>query len=449
MQHKNITIVGAGLVGSLLAIYLAKKGHRVDVYERRPDMRIASISAGRSINLAMSDRGWRGLERAGIIDTIRPIAIPMRGRMMHDHKGNLTFQPYGEAHEAINSVSRRTLNTTLMDCAEAYDNVHFHFSHRATGIDLDQPWVEFENANGQIVRVESDVVIGSDGAFSAIRDRMQHLDRFNFSQDYLEHGYKELCILPGPNGEFLLEKNALHIWARRSFMLIALPNTDATFTCTLFYPFKGEESFEHLQTEEQVMEFFNREFPDAVPLMPTLLDDFFGNPTGSLATMRAFPWVWEDKVALIGDAAHAVVPFYGQGMNCGFEDCVTLSECLDASPDDWHKAFDTYQRLRKPNSDAIAQMAIENFVEMRDRVVDPRFLLRKKIESMIHEHYPEHFTSQYTLVSFRADTPYADALKRGRANDALFERIMALPDIENNWNTDATRQLIAGMLGVN
>ncbi len=448
MAQKKIAIVGGGLVGSLLAIFLAKKGHRVDVYERRQDMRTAEISAGRSINLAMSDRGWRGLERAGIIDKIKPIAIPMRGRMMHDRQGNLNFQAYGEEHQAINSVSRKTLNVTLMNCAEEYENVRFHFNERGVDVDLDRPSVVFENAvSGERHTVEADVVIGSDGAFSAMRDRMQHTDRFNFSQSYLDHGYKELSIPPGPNGEFMLDKNALHIWARHSFMLIALANVDATFTCTLFYPFKGEKSFEHLNTEADVVKLFNEEFPDAVPLMPTLVQDFFSNPTGSLATMRCYPWSWENKVCLIGDAAHAVVPFYGQGMNCGFEDCVTLSDCLDRYPDDWACAFDAYQQLRKPNADAIAQMAIDNFVEMRDKVADPKFLLRKKIEAMMAREFPQHFKTQYTLVSFSPDVPYAEAREQGIENDALFEQIMDIPDITTTWQSAEVKQCIAAMLG--
>jgi kynurenine 3-monooxygenase len=262
----------------------------------------------------------------------------------------------------------------------------------------------------------------------------------------LEHGYKELVIPPGPNGEFLLDKNALHIWARHSFMMIALPNTDATFTCTLFFPFKGERSFEKLTNEQEVLEFFNSEFPDAVPLMPTLLHDFFSNPTSSLATMRTFPWVWSDKVALIGDAAHAVVPFYGQGMNCGFEDCVILSECIDKHGDNWSAAFDEYQHSRKPNSDAIAQLAIENFVEMRDKVADPQFLLRKKIEAQIHKWFPDRYTPQYTLVSFSPDVPYSEAMRRGRQNDALLQRIMSMPDIKDTWQSEELKEIISNLL---
>lgn len=449
MSQKNITIVGAGLVGSLLSIFLAQKGHRVRVYERRPDMRSADIPAGRSINLALSDRGWRGLERAGVADAIRNIAIPMRGRMMHDKQGHLAFQPYGKENQAINSVSRRTLNMVLMDCAQQYENVSLHFNERGTDCDLDSATVSFENtATNTQSTVQSDIIIGSDGAFSAIREKMQKTDRYNFSQSYLEHAYKELCIPPGANGEFMMEKNALHIWARHSYMMIALPNTDGTFTCTLFLPYTSNSgpSFEQFNTEEDVLRFFNEEFPDAVPLMPTLLHDFFANPTSSLATMRALPWVWKDKVALIGDAAHAIVPFFGQGMNCGFEDCVVMSECIDRHGENWTTAFAEYEQLRKPNGDAIAQLALDNFIEMRDKVADPNFLLRKKIEAMIHERHPDKFTPLYTLVTFSPDVPYAEAFRRGQENDVLLDKIMALPDIANTWQSEQVQSAIAGML---
>lgn len=443
MATKNITVVGAGLVGSLLSIYLAKKGHTVNVYERRPDMRSAAIPAGRSINLALSDRGWRGLEGAGIGDAIRAIAIPMSGRMMHGVDGTLNYQPYGKEGQAINSVSRRILNMTLMDCAEQYPNITLHFNHRATDCDIDAPWVAFENTHtGEQSRVESDIIIGSDGAFSAIRERMQKTDRYNFSQDYLEHAYKELTIPPADDGGFRMEKNALHIWARKSFMMIALPNTDGSFTCTLFFPYKGEVSFEQLRTEDDVRVFFNEYFPDAVPMMPTLIEDFFGNPTSSLVTMRAFPWVYGNTAALIGDAAHAIVPFYGQGMNCGFEDCVVMSDCIDASGGDWTAAFANYERNRKPNGDAIAQLALDNFIEMRDKVADPDFLLRKKIEAKLHAEYPRSFTPLYTLVTFSPDVPYSEALRRGRENDTLMDAILAIPGVHDRWDDEDVRSAV-------
>lgn len=448
---KNITIVGAGLAGSLLSIYLAKRGHNVSVYERRPDMRLANISAGRSINLALSDRGWRGLERAGLASEIEKIIIPMPGRMMHATDGTLTFQPYGKNGQAINSISRGLLNKTLMNAAEQYPNVSYHFNQRAVDCDLNTTTMTFENSETNVKSVvQSDVIFAADGAFSLIRDKMQKTDRFNYSQEYLEHGYKELVIPPGPNGEFMIEKNALHIWARKSFMMIALPNTDATYTCTLFLPFistADTPGFDQLNTKEDVMNFFNTYFPDAVPLMPTLLEDFFANPTSSLATVRTYPWV-RGNVALIGDAAHAICPFFGQGMICSFEDCVVLDECVERHGDNWQAALDEYQQLRKPNGDAIAQLALDNFIEMRDKVADPQFLLRKKIEAEMHKRFPELYTPLYTLVVFTPDVTYAEAYKRGKQNDALMEKILALPNIENTWNTNEVMNTIKEMLQV-
>lgn len=450
MTQKNITIVGAGLVGSLLSILLSKKGHSVTVYERRPDMRLQNMSAGRSINLALSDRGWGALERAGIVEDIKQIAIPMHGRMMHDKQGNLTFQPYGKEGQAIYSVSRGTLNTTLMSCAEREGNVTIHFNERAVDCNIDEPWVRFENTEtGATTHVDTEILIGSDGAFSAIRDKMQKSDRYNYSQDYLEHAYKELVIPPNQAGEFVMEKNALHIWARHEFMMIALPNTDGTFTCTLFLPFKSATgpSFEKLTTPEAVMAFFTEEFPDAVPLMPTLVEDFFGNPTSSLVTVRALPWVWDDSVALIGDAAHAICPFYGQGMNCGFEDCVTMDDMLAKHGDNWRAALAEYEQRRKPNGDAIAQLALDNFIEMRDKVADPRFLLRKKIEARLNSLFPQHFTPLYTLVVFSPQVPYAEAYAQGLRNDNLLERILHIPDIESTWNSEEIVATYKQLLG--
>lgn len=446
---KNITIVGAGLAGSLLSIYLAKRGHNVSVYERRPDMRLANISAGRSINLALSDRGWRGLERAGLASEIEKIIIPMPGRMMHATNGTLTFQPYGKNGQAINSISRGLLNKTLMNAAEQYPNVSYHFNQRAVDCDLNTTTMTFENSETNVKSVvQSDVIFAADGAFSVIRDKMQKTDRFNYSQEYLEHGYKELVIPPGSNGEFMIEKNALHIWARKSFMMIALPNTDATYTCTLFLPFistADTPGFDQLNTKEDVMNFFNTYFPDAVPLMPTLLEDFFANPTSSLATVRTYPWV-RGNVALIGDAAHAICPFFGQGMICSFEDCVVLDECVERHGDNWQAALDEYQILRKPNGDAIAQLALDNFIEMRDKVADPKFLLRKKIEAAMHERFPNHYKPLYTMVVFSPDIPYAEAYRRGKENDVLLEKILGLPNIETTWNTDDGMNTIGEML---
>lgn len=433
---KHITLVGAGLIGSLLAIILAKRGYSVNVYERRPDMRREKIIAGRSINLALSDRGWLALELAGVGDDIRKVAVPMPGRMVHNVDSSVVFQPYGKGNQAINSVSRGGLNMTLMKLADEFPNVQFFFNHRCADIDHDTATAHFHNdITGADVAVKSDLVIGSDGAFSAVRMRLQKNDRFDFSQTYIPHGYKELTISAAPDGGFLMEKNALHIWPRGDFMLIALPNQNGTFTCTLFLPFEGNPSFEMLKTKQDVQKFFEETFPDAIALMPTYLDDFFMNPTSSLCLIRCFPWSYKDKVMLIGDSAHAIVPFYGQGMIAGFEDCRVLNELLDKYNDDWAVVLPEYERSRKPNGDAIADLALRNFVEMRDLVAQPEFLLRKKIESVLSQKFPEKYVPLYTLVTFSPHVEYKDALAESKKQDALFAKIFAMPDVEKRWQT--------------
>jgi kynurenine 3-monooxygenase len=434
---KNINIVGAGLVGSLLSIYLAKRGHKVNVYERRPDMRKITMSAGKSINLALSDRGWRGLEAVGIADEIKKIAIPMYGRQIHNRDGSTVFQAYGKEDQAIYSVSRGEINMRLMDLAEQQPNVKIHFDERCTNVDRASLTSHFENnATHQHTSSKSDLLFGADGAFAASRLNLQlSSDRFEYNQHYISAGYKELIIPPGPNGEFLLEKNALHIWPRGSFMMIALPNMDGNFTCTLFLPFEGEKSFANLTTREQVKKFFDEEFSTAVPLMPTLLDDFFTNPTSSLVTVKCFPWTFDDKIALIGDAAHAIVPFFGQGMNCGFEDCVVLNGLLDKHGDNWSAIMDEYQTLRKPDGDAIADMAIANFIEMRDKTADKKFLLQKKIEARFAAKYPEKWIPFYTMVTYSPDIRYSTALKEGQRQQAIMDKVMATADIESKWES--------------
>lgn len=441
---KNINIVGAGLVGSLLSIYLAKRGHKVNVYERRPDMRKVTMSAGKSINLALSDRGWRGLEAVGIADEIKKIAIPMYGRQIHNKDGSTVFQPYGKEDQAIYSVSRGEINMRLMDLAEQQPNVKIHFDERCTNVDRASLTAHFENNTTHAhTSSKSDLLFGADGAFAASRLNMQlSSDRFEYNQHYISAGYKELIIPPGPNGEFLLEKNALHIWPRGSFMMIALPNLDGNFTCTLFLPFEGEKSFANLTTREQVKKFFDEEFSTAVPLMPTLLDDFFTNPTSSLVTVKCFPWTFDDKIALIGDAAHAIVPFFGQGMNCGFEDCVVLNGLLDKHGDNWAAIMDEYQTLRKPDGDAIADMAIANFIEMRDKTADKKFLLQKKIEARFAAKYPEKWIPFYTMVTYSPHIRYSTALKEGQRQQAIMDKVMATPDIENKWESEEVEKLI-------
>jgi kynurenine 3-monooxygenase len=442
-QKSNITLIGAGLVGSLLSIYLAKKGHRVNIYERRNDMRKNSNYAGRSINLALSDRGWKALTEIGIADDIKEIAIPMYGRFLHALDGSTAFQPYGKEGQAIYSVSRAGINCTLMDLAESHENVNINFEMRCTGVDIKNNIALFRDTKDVEHKIHSDITFGSDGAFSAARLTQQtNIDRFDYHQFYIDCGYKELTIPAGPNGTFLLEKNALHIWPRGKYMMIALPNKDGSFTCTLFFPFEGEKSFAALQTKEAVKAFFDAEFKDAVPLMPTLLDDFFNNPTSSLVTVKCFPWTVEDKLALIGDAAHAIVPFFGQGMNCGFEDCSVLNGLMEKYDDDWKTILNEYQHLRKPDSDAIADLALGNFIEMRDLVADPMFLLRKKIEAKFNEKYPEKWIPAYSMVTFSPHIRYSEALKKGQFQDKIMDEVMQIPNIESKWDSPEVEQLI-------
>lgn len=445
---KKATLVGAGLVGSLLSIYLAKRGYAIDLYERRPDMRKVKMSAGKSINLALSDRGWKGLEGVGIADEIKKIAIPMYGRYIHHKDGSTAYQPYGKNNQAIYSVSRAEINMRLMDLAEQQPNVKIHFNERCTSINRGALEVHFENVETQKSTTgKSDLIFGSDGAFAASRLNMQlSTDRFEYNQHYIEAGYKELIIPAGENGTFLIEKNALHIWPRGTFMMIALPNMDGDFTCTLFLPFEGEKSFANLKTREQVETFFKTEFPDAVPLMPTLIDDFMNNPTSSLVTVKCFPWTFDNKIALIGDAAHAIVPFYGQGMNCGFEDCVVLNDLIDKHNEDWNKILPEYQQLRKPDGDAIADLAIMNFVEMRDKTADPKFLLQKKIEARFSEKHPEKWTPLYSMVTYSPHIRYSTALKEGQKQEAIMQKIMATPNIDAKWDSEEVEKEILKQL---
>jgi kynurenine 3-monooxygenase len=418
---QKITIIGGGLAGSLAAIYMAKRGFQVELFERRPDMRKTNIYQGKSINLALSTRGLHALEKIGLDKEILADAIPMYGRMMHSKTGELSYHPYGKQGQAINSVSRGRLNQKLIDLAAAYDNINVYFNSRCVDVDVDNTTATFVLEDGTHKTVKSNRILGTDGAFAATRGKLQTSDRFNYSQSYLHVGYKELEIPEGENGKFMMEKNALHIWPRGSFMMIALPNPKGDFTCTLFMPF---ELFDSIKTKEDVMKFFNDEFPDAVPMMPTLLDDYLKNPTSSLVTVRCYPWVKGDKLALAGDAAHAIVPFYGQGMNCSFEDIVVLDNMIEKYGDDWHTIFDEYQKERKPNADAIADLAIQNYYEMADKVGDKHFLHKKHIEHELTELYPDKFKSQYELTTFSL-SGYKYAWEMGKKNDLLLEKIIA------------------------
>ncbi len=418
MQSKEkIAIIGGGLSGSLLAICLAKRGFKVQLFERRGDIRKGQAEAGRSINLALSTRGIEALKKVDLAEKVLSDAIPMNGRMMHSVKGELTYQAYGKSGQFINSVSRSGLNIKLLELADEFENVELFFNHRCIDIDLNINTATLETKDGQKINIAADIIFGSDGAFSAVRSEMQKTNRFNYSQVYENYGYKELEIPPGPNGSFLIDKNALHIWPRGEFMMIALPNPNGSFTCTLFLAYEGKHSFENLKTKVDVTAFFETHFPDAMALMPGYLEDFFNNPTGNLVTIRSNPWVY-NNFALIGDAAHAIIPFYGQGMNCSFEDVSEIDEIIETYYPDWNKIFTKYQEARIVNANAIADLACKNFVEMRDLVGKSSFIHFKKIEQELTEKYPNIYKSQYSLVSF-STAPYSEALAQGFKNEAL------------------------------
>lgn len=444
----EVIIIGAGLAGSLLAINLAKRGIGVDVYEARSDMRLEEVAAGRSINLALSDRGIAALRAVGMDEYMLGEAVPMTGRLIHAVSGDTKLLPYsGRQGEYINSVSRSGLNIALMNEADKYGEVTFHFNERCTGFDCKTGEAKF--SGGRIVNGET--IIATDGAGSAIRQALMNggVERFDFSQTWLDSGYKELVIPQLDGSDFAMEKNALHIWPRNKFMMIALPNFDGSFTCTLFLAHKaeppasaggsyinaqttsatpantgGSSSFDQLTDEASVRDFFEREFPDAVSLMPTLIEDFFANPTGNLGTVKCYPWNAGGKALLLGDSAHAIVPFYGQGMNCSFEDVRVLDTLIEKHGTNWGTVYEEYSQLRKVNTDAIADMAEENFYEMRDAVADPIFLRKRELETKLEQTYDDYF-SKYSMVTFREDLPYSVAKENGNAQDRLLMEICA------------------------
>jgi kynurenine 3-monooxygenase len=422
-RSDSITVVGAGLTGPLLALSLAERGFQANVYERRPDMRKSEISAGRSINLAISARGIHALREAGLWNDMRRILVPMKGRMMHSTAGDITFQPYGRnENEVINSISRGDLNVALVNAAEAR-GVQFHFNERCTAVDLRTAAPHVRNElSGKESTIDSSIVIGTDGAGSTVRMEMLKRGRFNFSQEYLDYGYKELTVATGSDGSHRLDPNGLHIWPRGSYMLIALPNVDGTFACILFLPFEGENSFKQIDSESKLRHLFETQFADAAPLMPSLSKQFFQNPTGSMVTTKCSPWSVGGNILLLGDAAHAIVPFFGQGMNCAFEDCTCFLELLDSIGPDWPRLFREFEDVRKTNTDAIADLANDNFIEMRDRVADPRFLFKKKVELALEAKYPHLFVPKYAMVTFHR-IPYAVARSRGERQDRILTEL--------------------------
>lgn len=438
----QVALIGAGLVGSLLAIFLARRGLFVDLYERRPDMRTEKVSAGRSINLAISVRGINALEQLNLDKDILQAAVPMKGRMMHSPEGRLTFQPYGtDENDYINSISRATLNKELMTAAEATQKVKIFFNQRAADIDFDAGIVTFhDEREDRTYTKQYDLVIGTDGSASAVRNAMMRLPEHTCSEQALDYGYKELVILPTESGAFKLERNALHIWPRGSFMLIALPNFEGSFTCTLFLPWEGPVSFQHLNTPEQILEFFNKYFQDAVPLIDNLVETFQSNPTGHMVTVKTMPWNVDGRCLLVGDAAHGIVPFFGQGMNCGFEDCFILDQILNEADDvstiDWSHVFGKLVRMRKENTDAIADMAVENFVEMRDKVADQKFLLAKAVEKILQKEFPGRYVGRYALVTF-SNVPYKLAYDAGVVCDGILDELTR--DIEKPESVDLSK----------
>jgi kynurenine 3-monooxygenase len=441
---QKIAIVGSGLVGTLLAIYLKKIGHTVHVFDRSPDIRTVEFS-GRSINLVMSNRGWKTLKDIGLDDEIKKIGIPVDKRGIHLQDGSYATQYYGNEGEAIYSLSRGILNRRMIDLAEDA-GVEFFFSHNVWDISLSTATLHIgETERGEWTNLKYDKVFGADGAFSRIRHRMQRQSMFDYSQEFLEIGYKELHIPANPDGSHKIDKNSLHIWPRGEFMLMALANLDGSFTCTLFMPFKGQNSFESLKDEKILLDFFAEFFPDTETVIPDLVRDFFKNPTSYLVMMKCFPWTYSDKVALIGDSSHAIVPFYGHGMNSGFEDITVLSEMIAQYGDDWETIFVEYQKSRKPNADAIAELSYRNFMEMSSKTADEKFLLQKKIEKWFSAKHPDKWMPLYSRVTFSLQ-PYAEALAIGDYQNKIMEEILAIENIDEIWDTEPIEQAILELL---
>ena len=434
MTRKAFTVVGGGPVGALLAISLARHGYEVGLYEGRPDSRKTNIYQGRSINIALSDRGWSSLEKIGISADAKKQAIPMYHRAIHGVGGEISALAYGQQGDAIWSVSRGGINEQLLDIAEDEPNITTHFEHRLVDIDFESATTTFRVGDAGELVVESDFVFGADGANSKVRRLAHSLPGFSDSQTFMPQSYIELNIPANADGSHRLEKNALHIWPRKDFMLIALPNPDGTFTCTLFLRQSGEPSFESLRERAAVKAFLEANFADAMALIERPVDVFLEKTPAPLFLVQAFPWSFNGKVALIGDAAHAIVPFYGQGMNCGFEDCAELDALISRCEHDWERIFAAYENARKPNADAIAELSMRNFVEMSDLSGDRRFQLRKMIEAKFSNRFPQLWTPLYSMVTFSPEIPYAQALRIGDRQNEVMEQIMALPDIEKDWD---------------
>ncbi|MBL8270013.1 FAD-dependent oxidoreductase [Steroidobacter sp.] len=445
LRNEPIAVVGAGLAGTLLAILLARRGHRVRLYERQDDMRRVQVDAGRSINLALAARGIRALELADVMERVRPELVPMPGRMLHDPNGGLTFVPYGQRpEEVIYSVSRPGLNCILLDAAERA-GVELLFRHPAVGADLARQKVIFKNDTNPSHEIPLARVFATDGAGSVLRRALVEQRNVACSEDLLKHGYKELTLRPLPDGRPRIDKHALHIWPRGGFMLIALPNIDGSFTVTLFLPLTGPDSFETLTDAAGIEAFFAQHFPDIRQLMPELAEEFFQHPTGIMGTVRCQQWSLENRLLLIGDAAHAITPFHGQGMNCCFEDCRELDALL-ANNDDWASGFRQFETSRRPNTNAIADMAIENYLEMRDTVRDPKFHLHKALSLELERRHPQRFVPRYSMVMFRDNIPYAVAYERGRIQNQILTTLTQNADSLAAVDYAAAARLIEAQL---
>ena len=442
-QSKNsqkVIIVGAGLCGSLLALRLMQRGFKVDMYEKRPDMRNVELDAGRSINLALSARGLWALDKVGLKETVLEQCIPMNGRLIHPLGGESFMSPYsGRPEDFINSVSRPGLNALLLDEADKYDDIQIHFDCEVRQIDMANASIEaYDHKTGSKISDSGSVVIGTDGAGSVVRRSMMAKSGellFNYSQKFLRHGYKELSILPDENGDFKIFKNALHIWPRGQFMIIALPNLDASFTLTMFHPYGSDIGFNALDSKDKVKGFFEEYYGDLLPYIPHYIDEYFENPVGNLGTVKCYPWQAYGKCLVMGDASHAIVPFYGQGMNASFEDVRVFDELMDIHGDNWHELFTAFQDARYKNTDAIADLAIDNFYEMRDHVDDKDFMAKRKLEMQMEQQFPSYY-SKYSLVTFKPEWPYEKAMILGRKQDELL-----LGLVRNNENITAEMAL--------
>ncbi|CAM1353127.1 FAD-dependent monooxygenase [Tenacibaculum insulae] len=443
-KQDNILIIGAGLCGSLLALRLAQRGFKVTIYESRPDLRTTDISAGRSINLALSDRGFKALRLCGVEEKAREICIPMYGRLMHDKESNTFASNYsGRENEYINSISRGDLNGILLTEAEKHENVTIYFNKKCISVDIENTVAHFKDyKTKEEFSINADVIFGTDGAGSSLR-KSYYLEKkflFSYSQNYLSHGYKELEIPADKVGNHQISKDHLHIWPRGEYMLIALPNMDGSFTVTLFLSYdEGEYNFENLTSEEKISAFFEEQFPDALKLIPSIKDEFFNNPTGSLGTVKCSPWSYQNKTILMGDAAHAIVPFYGQGMNASFEDVTIFDEVLNSfersrETANWETVFKRYEKARKEDTDAIADLAIDNFYEMKDHVANPLFKQKRKIEMDLEKNFPTEYFSKYSMVTFNENIPYNEAMKKGRAQDKALLNLIADKDISTSLN---------------